>query len=218
MKTLLRSFGLMLLLVAAPLCAEDEQKPIDAYACAPNSARTLIDAVDDGNLDEVSCLLDNGADVNVQDDNGMTALINAIEAYTLSRVFGDADDECSIYQKIVSVLCAHKGLDINAIFFVDNTDGDEHKESTVLQIAADYGDLMIVRRLLQVPHIKKNVQNYEGQSALHFAAINGYLDVVTELLVHGVRADLVDNHKKTAQDYAIENGHDAVASVLALNK
>ena len=47
-----------------------------------------------------------------------------------------------------------------------------------------------------------------GNSALHFAAMHGYEDIVRELLAKGARADLKNDRGKTPVDKAYEFEHD----------
>ena len=58
-------------------------------------------------------------------------------------------------------------------------------------------------------------QSYGGSTALHWAAIYGYLAIATRLLEGGADLTLRDNDGKTALDFARSNGYSEVVALLS---
>jgi ankyrin repeat protein len=104
---------------------------------------------------------------------------------------------------------------------VDPNIRDEYGR-TALEHAAYHGYVEIVRLLLSYPKINVNIQNKNdriiymknkdgkvelvnenGKTALIIAAINGYVDVIKELLAHkNINVNIKDTGGKTALDLA----------------
>jgi ankyrin repeat protein len=61
---------------------------------------------------------------------------------------------------------------------------------TALMLAVKYGNLELVRNLLQVPQIDVNAVSNDGRSALHFACEKGAVEAVDLLLSQGASPDL----------------------------
>ena len=59
-----------------------------------------------------------------------------------------------------------------------------------------------------------NIQNKFGITALHEAAVNGFLAISELLLASGAQASLTDNAGMTPLDYALDNNHHDVCQLL----
>ncbi len=149
-----------------PLC--EEGHPPDLYyylarikAFADDNPRdcALINACEEGHLDEVSLLLANGANVNFEDFFGVTALIYACQE-------GHLD--------IVSLL-----LDNGA-----NVNSKDSKGLTALIYACKEGHLGIVSLLLE-NGANVNSEDFFRVSALIYACKGGYIEIVSLLLANG---------------------------------
>ena len=92
----------------------------------------------------------------------------------------------------VRQLLRSSGLDVNA--------RDEHG-CTPLHNASS-GEA--VKRLLADRRIEKNIEDYEGRSALHCAVLKRRLDVIKALLEASIDTTLEDDRGKTAAFYALE--------------
>ncbi len=114
----------------------------------------LVEAAGRGDIDLVRQLLAEGADVNVQNNNGNTALMNA-------AFRGYAD--------IVRLLLASPRIDVNP----QNNGG-----KTALIYAAAVGHTDVVRLLLASPRIDVSATDNGGQTALMWAERRGHTDVV----------------------------------------
>ena len=62
-----------------------------------------------------------------------------------------------------------------------------------------------------------DIQDSNGDTALHFAAMNGRLDTVKCLLIKGASAVIRDVFGKSAFDKAVETGNMAVAAALLMH-
>ena len=62
----------------------------------------------------------------------------------------------------------------------------------------------VAKRLLADRRIDKNIDDFEGRSALHCAVLKRSLDVIKELLAAGIDSSIKDDREKTADFYACE--------------
>lgn len=74
-----------------------------------------------------------------------------------------------------------------------------------VHVAARVGDSVIMGQLLK-SKAKINAKNHVNQGPLHLAAKNGHKEVF-DILMSCDADDFEDNFLKTAEDYALENGH-----------
>ena len=128
-------------------------------------ASPLIDAADAGKIKTVAKLLEKGADVNEQDEDGKTARMNA--AY-----WG--------YTKVVKLLI-EKGADVNKQV--------PEYGFTALMYAAEEGHLEVVKLLLEKGAII-DMQTMGGKTALAFAAYDDEPETVKFLLEKGADIDM----------------------------
>jgi hypothetical protein len=125
-------------------------------ASLPGGATQLMAAAHQGDVRSVQGLLDYGARLEAQDDDGYTALMYAANA--------GRDD-------VMRVLL-ERGADPNA---------KDHQSSTPLMFAAQGGHARMVRRLLQ-SGADPSVQGTHGLTALGFAQQNGHDETVSILI------------------------------------
>jgi ankyrin repeat protein len=71
-----------------------------------------------------------------------------------------------------------------------------------------------VLRLLLERGADINARKKDGQTPLHWASMQGALEVVRLLLEHGARVEAKDNKGKTALQVAADRGHDEVVELL----
>jgi ankyrin repeat protein len=148
----------------------------------------LLKAANQGHVQGVRELLTNGADVNLANNNGATALMIAAE---------------SGHKDIVELLLG-KGADVNK----PTTDG-----WTALMIAAQNGHKDIVELLVnKVDDV--NLANNNGNTALMIAAQSGHKEIMELLLGKGADVNIATNIGITAIMFALGNGHTAVVEKL----
>jgi ankyrin repeat protein len=151
-------------------------------------ATALHWAAKNGHDDVAQLLIDNKADVNVQDVGGATPLIAA-------SIFG--------HTGIVKMLLAN-GADVT----LRGSDG-----TTALHAAADKGYVEIVQLLLD-SHANVNVGDGIGLTPLHYAAGYGHKEVVELLLVKGASINAKDKQGATPLRLADYKGQKDVAEYL----
>ena len=146
----------------------------------------LHHAVENGNSDVVTTLLGHGADVNARGWAGRTALHDA-----------------SLRGHIT---CIHELMARGALIEAR----DSEHEATPLTLASDFSNPATVKTLVDVYKASINAADKDGNSALHWAALGGNVEVVKTLLSFD---DCDVNAKgqlgRTALHNACQNGHDA---------
>ena len=157
---------------------------------APNwlGIRPLMWAALLGKQDVCAALLDAGADVNAASHYG-TAL-------SFAEMGGNA--------KVVALL-----LDRGAKLTDDRSDS-----ITPLMTAADSGHVEVVRLLLARTRPDVNAKDYDGSTALHFAARRGKTEAARLLIEAGADVNATDNHGRTALMYAAMNGYRPSTALL----
>ncbi|KAF3223686.1 hypothetical protein TWF679_000123 [Orbilia oligospora] len=143
-----------------------------------------------GNEDIVSQLLDKGADVEDEGDDGSTALHYATGHEPTMRVL------------------IRKGADV---------DKPDHAGFTALSYAAKLGAEGIVKLLLS-EGADAEFKDNDGQTPLSLAAKEGYEVVARHLLTNGADINSKDAVGRTPLTWAACNGHKAVVKVLVLER
>ena len=149
----------------------------------------LLEASSTGNVDDVSRLLLNCADVNQCDSKGLTPLHRAA---------------ANGYVTAARLLLKH-----NADTFATDKNG-----CTPLHTASMHGKADIVKLLLHYP-FDLSRKDRDGWTPLHGAAKYGYFDVVKALMKHGANPKVKDNNEQTSLEMAISAGHWDCATAMA---
>ena len=96
--------------------------------------------------------------------------------------------------------------------------GKKEEEDEVFLDACIEGDLDLVKRWLSNNKVDVNVKDYINErSGIHYAALNGRVDVVKVLLQNGADVNDVDVLEWTALHCAAKKGHVGVVKVLIQN-
>ena len=148
-----------------------------------NRNTALILAAKKGQKEEVSLLLENGANVEAMDKDGNTALL-----WAAFKGF-----------KEIVLLLIENGADIEAI----NSDGN-----TALTWAAVCEHREVVALLIE-NGAKVNATNNTGHTALILAALNGDEDSASFLVKHGANVNATNNDGNTAMMFAAGNANGA---------
>lgn len=168
----------------------------DTSSCGSFLQRSeaLLKAAEQGNMEEVAALLEQGCNVNKTDHRGLTALHLASRAG---------------YAQVARLL-----VEAHALVGAAAPDG-----CTPLHWAAAKGHFLIVRLLLE-HGADVSVRDKEGKTPLHLAARStskdsqSMLEVVTLLLKGGAHADSRDKRNVTPLMEAAELGFPEVAELL----
>ncbi|MEN6426656.1 MAG: ankyrin repeat domain-containing protein, partial [Phycisphaerales bacterium] len=150
--------------------------------------RMLHDALLRGCPDLALALLENGADVEEQDEQNETVLHMATRLDHL---------------ELTRALFAHHA-DVNA----RNEGG-----ATPLHLAVRGGRVDLISLLL-MNGADVTARDNNGDTPLHSAALHGHEDVVALLLSHGADAAIKNEHGRTALDEATRRGHNDTAQLL----
>lgn len=131
-----------------------------------------------------------GLSPNTRDKYGNTALIVAIREQK---------------QKVIDLLLRNSTLDVN----LANISGE-----TALMMACYTNQISLVKLLAEEKHAQINK---DGWSAIHYAAINGYYDIVAYLIAKGAEVDSLSPNETTPLMLAARNGHIKVVKLLLDN-
>ncbi|XP_076341142.1 rabankyrin-5-like [Tachypleus tridentatus] len=151
-----------------------------------------------------------GADLDVQNDLGLTPLMCAVDTGSteVARVlidFGtdtnlsDRNGQTSLhyaaYKNLPDIVkyLLHHGCDVNAL----DINGD-----SALHLASSKGNTSVVQALLSSADVNINVQNIKGNTPLHNAVESGFTTVVQMLLDANCDVTAETTSKKTALDVA----------------
>jgi len=156
----------------------------NAFALDQFGQTTLFHAVDGGPIENIRIFLSEGVDVNKADKFGVSPLHKAVS-------LGNSE--------------AIKGANVGLLIF-----SGAHLNSqligtgdTPLHWAANsYYPMQTLKPLLEAG-ADLNTLNYNGESALHTAAISGSGSAIELLLAHGADVSLRDKNSKTALDHAL---------------
>jgi ankyrin repeat protein len=142
-----------------------------------------------GHTDGVELLLEHGADIEAKHAYDMTPLISSIRWDRIA----------------VAKLLVEKGANVDAT----NTLG-----RTPLIMSATEGYFELAKIFLDNNADTSIKDDSYKRTALHFAALNGHLNIVDALLKKGMDVDEKDRAGKTPLDYANNYGHEKVAKLL----
>jgi len=151
----------------------------------------LMIASSKGYTGEIKRLIDKGADINAETEEGATAIIFAVSNNQL--------------QSVLTLLEYNPVLDKVTKSF-----------ETPLLIAAKNGNFEITEALIRAGADMEFTDNF-GASPLHYAAVYGYLDIVDLFLYYDAPADVQSDEGTTPLLAAIWAGKTEVADLLIQN-
>lgn len=158
------------------------------------SDQAFYDAALNGNINLIKSGAEGGFPVDKADENGSTAMmLAAFNGHT----------------EVVRFLLL-KGADVNHF--------DKNKR-TALMYASSGPANETVKILLENGAELNVVDNVEGFTALMFAAAEGQMEVLKSLMAAGADISIKDKDGETARDFAKNNGHSNIITLLdQLNK
>jgi uncharacterized protein len=202
------------------------ERDVDVNRTGDSGRTALMVAASEGRRSLVASLLDRGARIDVANDRGGTALMHAAtrgdsETLDLLLARGAAINARASngwtalmlagargFEPIVERLLAH-GADPNIADIYG---------WTPLMRAVDLGRPAIVKTLLADSRVDVDARDENGQTALHHAARQGYVDIARMLIGRAAKRDVRDRAGRTAADLAIAEGHREIAQTIARGK
>ena len=199
----------------------DHGEPADGETNITLGTTPLIAACINGHVDIVELVLNRGAKVNLQDNNGWSALmvasknghsvvvnllidkgaeVNMQSNIGMSALMGASQNGHSV---VVNLLI-DKGAEVN----MQDNDG-----WSALMKASQNGHSDIVNLLID-KGAEVNMQGNNGVSALMTACCHGQLETVRVLIENHADTSLQDIDGRTALGLACEHGHDEIVDIL----
>ena len=192
----------------------------------------LKEAVKNADFQKIEELLNQGADINFQNENGDTLLM--IVASSLSRnhpmspIIGGggyqldpmaiSSEKWSWSSFPTSSLLTNKKKQRDLLKFLLNHNADMNIQNeqgwTVLMMVASLQDDWAVR-FIASQGADLDIQDYVGRTALIFAACHQNIDSVSLLSQRGADANIQDMYSYTALIYAIYHLHDINVAILS---
>jgi len=176
-----------------------------------------------GFQDYARILLEHGADVNVQNSKGFTALMMACQYGKEAMVRLLVDHGADIHMlnlhqhSALMYACEEEHVEICRYLIEKGADvnGKDGKDSTILMNAARSGNKELVNLLFQQPNLHYNEKNYNGWNALMYGCFAGSSpDILQGLIDRGEALEDPDVNGFTSLMVACLNGKKKVVEFL----
>ncbi|KAG2818434.1 hypothetical protein PC116_g15191 [Phytophthora cactorum] len=176
-----------------------------------------------GHLHVVRYLLERGAEVDVVDSGGSTAVrFAASEGHPdILRELterGGADLNVADMNGWTPLLLASWGGHVDVVRYLlehgADVDARDSGGSSQLRFAASEGRLEVVKLLVEVGSARVNQYDERGWTPLILASWYGHYNVVKFLLEHGAQIDVKDAGSSTAMRFAASEGRLRIAKLL----
>ena len=170
----------------------------------------------------VTRLLEAGADINATDEDGRTALHQAVEK-SGAKIFeellvkyeakGDAFAMDRMTKERSAAIKRHTATITSLLEGGANVHATDKDGETALHLAVKERYVEAIKRLLAAG-ANVNATDNQGETALHLAALRGHAAIVSRLLVAGADVHATTNGGLTALDLATSQGHRAIVARL----
>lgn len=191
---------------------------------SPSTFPSLLTLIRDNKLEEAKQYIEEGADVNEEDQHGNTLLLiaaqNGRDGVVRELLLGGADVNRGNSHKNAAIhLAAQNGWDKVLEILLEtkaiNVNFKDLHANTALHLAAQNGQIGIIQQLLDRPEIKLNSKNTHGLVPLHLAAQNGHV-ALTALLAskEGTNLNSKDLIGNTPLHTAYHTTHRKIANIL----
>ncbi|KAJ5364610.1 ankyrin repeat-containing domain protein [Penicillium cataractarum] len=182
-------------------------------------ATPLIWATDRRCKELVSMFLRRDVRVDIRDEGGRTALMNAVklgdtQMISLFLTPGLKGQPTHVEFEQLIQLAARNGHSAAIRLLLSKTTIDDTVGSSALLSSARCGNREAVRLLLDKGYAA-DTQDKDGQNAFHHSAIDGSQEIVNMLIeANAPSFDAKDNHGRTPLFWAVQNQHLSVAVAL----
>lgn len=154
--------------------------------------KEFVKIINIGNIEQIKQFLDKGADVNIKNEYGKTALIHALEQKNEKCViFLLKYPKIHVTQEILIEKLFQASRNGNVEFVeillqkgVDVNTQDNVWDRTALMLALEKGNVEIASLLLQRPEIDVNARDKDDWNVINYAVSKNLLDLVIVLLKH----------------------------------
>ena len=165
----------------------------DINASTADNCTPLMIAIENGNINAATFLIEHGANVDLKDDRGDTALHYAMSRYILY--------DCNASLEVFSCLIEH-GADVNG----RNSSKGPSNSCTPLMVASRNSRVDLMTLLIK-HGADVNLQDEEGETALHVAVCGSddSCEVFRCLIENGANINAVSNDGRTSLMNAIGN-------------
>lgn len=179
-----------------------------------NGNTFLICASHLGRLDIVQFLLNNGADTEIKNTFGNTALISASsqqDSFEIVKWLIDKGANTKIknkYGETSLIVAAGVGetKTVELLLPISDVNVKNIYGETALSAASFVGHIEVVRSLLKVPGLNINETNDENQTALFSAVEGGHLDIIKLLIDHEADTNITDKYGRLPIHSAVRCG------------
>ena len=180
------------------LSAKDNlsQKEFNSFInCGTNKGQTPLHyASFVGNIKLIKLLIENGADISSETNNGFNVLHLSIMGNKISPFY----------------------------YFIQkynvNINSKDSKENTSLHLAAYFNSKKIFNYLLTNDKIEINSKNKAGFTPLHFAVLSQNKSMIKKLLIKGANWSIKNDKLYTPLDLAKKNNYYSIQNILQGNK
>ena len=163
--------------------------------CGTNKGQTPLHyASFVGNIKLIKLLIQNGADISAQTNNGFNVLHLSIMGNKISPFY-------YFIQK-----------------FNVNINSKDSKENTSLHLATYFNSKKIFNYLLTNKNIEINSKNKEGFTPLHFAVVSQNKSMIKKLLIKGADSSIKNDKQLTPYDLAKKNNYYLIQNIFKGNK
>lgn len=163
-------------------------------------SRLLFEAIENGRVECLLCLIDSGADLNVRGDRGHTPLF----ATMLSKQSTPARDRL-----LMAATLLDRGADVNAV---------DQKGQTSLQCVCASADDVYSARLLTNAKAVLDTRSNDGMTPFLVAVKNRNYRIVNHLIGMGVDTTVIDSQTLTpALIFAVKNSDRRMVQLLVKN-
>ncbi|CAG2236460.1 unnamed protein product [Mytilus edulis] len=193
-----------------------------------NGQTALHKACIKGHVNIAKLLLDNGANIDIHDNNYKTALDIACDSglndtclvdFLLSRK-AKIGPKLTDFRTALHVACERNRFDLAELLlkYKASVNEQDYRQYTPLHLACKNGHVDIVELLMEHKP-KLNLFDFKGRTALFYCACEqGSFEIAEMLLINKAIVDFDDKEGSTPLYAACKNGNLKVAKLLLLNK
>ena len=147
-----------------------------------------------GNIKLIKLLIENGADISSETNNGFNVLHLSIMGNKVTPFY----------------------------YFIQkynvNINSKDSKDNTSLHLATYFNSKKIFNYLLTNDKIEINSKNKEGFTPLHFAVVSQNKSMIKKLLIKGANCSIKNDKMSTPYDLAKKNNYFSIQNILKGNK